>query len=290
MRSVTPMLPLESRMLNRCEHFRQCSSAGQIRPDASSVSAKPKFLSNRSRCSAANSSAGMSTWPNAYFDCSISSCSRTSRYFTPPPHSRSKTLSTLLQEHRDALEPVGDLAGDRREVDAADLLEVGELRDLHAVEQHLPADAPGAERRRLPVVLLEADVVLPRVDAARLEAVEIDLLHFVGRRLEDHLVLVVLEQAVRVLAEAAVVGPARRLHVGDAPRLGPEHAEQRLGMRGAGADLEVERLLQQAAVRGPERRQLEDEVLEGHAACRITRDGEGREARGRISTSSPDAS
>ena len=170
-----------------------------------------------------------------------------------------------LQEHRDALEAVGDLAGDRGEVDAADLLEVGELRDLQAVEHHLPADAPGAQRRRLPVVLFEPDVVLPRVDAARLEAVEIQLLHFVGRRLEDHLILVVLEQPVRVLAEPAVVGPPRRLHVGDAPRLRPEHAEERLRVRGAGAHFEIERLLQQAAVRGPERRQLEDEVLKGHA-------------------------
>ena len=32
MRSVTPTLPLESSRLNRCEHFRQCSSAGRIKP------------------------------------------------------------------------------------------------------------------------------------------------------------------------------------------------------------------------------------------------------------------
>ena len=86
--------------------------------------------------------------------------SRTSRYFTPGAHSRSKTLSTSCSTIANALEPVGQLGRDRREVDAAGLLEVGELRDLHAVEQHLPADAPRAERRRLPVVLLEADVVL----------------------------------------------------------------------------------------------------------------------------------
>ena len=70
-----------------------------------------------------------------------------------------------LEEHRDALEAVGELGRDRRELDAAGLLEVGELGDLHAVEQHLPADAPGAEGRRLPVVLFEADVVHRRIDA-----------------------------------------------------------------------------------------------------------------------------
>ena len=87
-----------------------------------------------------------------------------------------------------------------------------------------------------------------RVDAAGLEAIEIQLLHFVGRGLQDDLILMVLEQTVRVLTEAAVVGPPRGLHVGDAPRLRPEHAEQRFRMRRAGADFEVERLLQQTAV------------------------------------------
>src|SRR5262245_10188387 len=113
-----------------------------------------------------------------------------------------------LQEHGNALEPVRDLAGDRREVEAADLLEVRELGDLEPVEHHLPADAPGAERGRFPIVFLEPDVVLARVDPARLEAVEIELLDLVGRRLEDHLELVMLEQAIRVLSEAAVVRPS----------------------------------------------------------------------------------
>jgi hypothetical protein len=195
-----------------------------------------------------------------------------------------------LQEHRDALEAVGDLAGDRLEIHAAHLLEIGELRDLHAVEQHLPADAPGAERRRLPVVLFEADVVLPRVDAARLEAVEIRLLHFVGRRLENHLELVVLEQPVRVLAEAPVVGPARRLHVATLHGLGPSTRKSVSGCEVPAPTSDVERLLQQAALRGPERRQLENEVLKGHAASRITRDAGGRAARVLTSTSSPGAS
>src|SRR5437868_15285841 len=35
-------------------------------------------------------------------------------------------------------------------------------------------------------------------------------------------------------------------------------------MRGAGADLEIERLLQQAAMRGPEGGQLENEILKSH--------------------------
>ena len=51
----------------------------------------------------------------------------------------------ILQRHREPFEAVGQLDRDRRQVDPAGLLEVGELRDLLAVEEHLPADTPCAE-------------------------------------------------------------------------------------------------------------------------------------------------
>ena len=73
----------------------------------------------------------------------------------------------ILQVHREPLEAVGDLARHGPAFEAADLLEVGELRDFHAIEPDFPADAPGAERRRLPVVLDETDVVHFRIDADR---------------------------------------------------------------------------------------------------------------------------
>ena len=65
-----------------------------------------------------------------------------------------------LHIHGEALEPVGELARDRRAVEPADLLEIGELRHFHAVAPHFPAQPPGAERRAFPVVLDEADVVV----------------------------------------------------------------------------------------------------------------------------------
>jgi len=125
------------------------------------------------------------------------------------------------------------------------------LRDLQTVEHDLPSDPPGAERRRLPVVLFEPDVVLPRVDAACLKAVEVDLLHVIRRRLQDDLKLVVLEQAVRVLPKPAVVRPPGRLHVRHAPRLRSEHAKQCFRMRRAGAHFQIEGLLQETSVRRP---------------------------------------
>src|SRR4029434_3584655 len=62
-------------------------------------------------------------------------------------------LSTL-QKGADAFEPIGKFDGNGIEVQAAALLEVSELGDLETVEQNLPADTPGAERRRFPGVSL----------------------------------------------------------------------------------------------------------------------------------------
>jgi hypothetical protein len=70
-----------------------------------------------------------------------------------------------LQVHGDAFEAVGDLASDRLAVQAADLLEIGELRDFHAVQPDFPTQAPSAQGRRFPVVLDKADVVDERIEA-----------------------------------------------------------------------------------------------------------------------------
>ena len=125
-------------------------------------------------------------------------------------------------------------------------------RDLHAVEPDFPAEPPGAERRAFPVVLDEADVVqrAGRCRSVR-EAAEIEVLDVGRRRLHDHLELVVVLQAVRVLAVAAILGPARRLDIGRVPRLGPERAQGSRGMEGAGADLDVIGLQDDAALLRP---------------------------------------
>ncbi|MBS1229586.1 MAG: glycyl-tRNA synthetase, alpha subunit [Proteobacteria bacterium] len=50
-----------------------------------------------------------------------------------------------------------------------DGMEVTQFTYFHAVEPDFPAESPGAQCRRLPVVLDEADVVLLEVDAERFE-------------------------------------------------------------------------------------------------------------------------
>ena len=124
-----------------------------------------------------------------------------------------------LQVHGQALQAVGDLAGDGPAVNAADLLEVGELRDLHAVEPDFPAQAPGAQRRVFPVVFDKADVVLLEVKAQRFERAEVELEDVAGRGFEHHLVLVVVLQSVGVFAVAAVFRAATGLHVSCFPGL-----------------------------------------------------------------------
>ncbi len=78
-----------------------------------------------------------------------------------------------LHVHGDTFQAIGQLHGDGVQVEAAELLEIGVLGDLLAVEPHLPAQSPGAQGGALPVVLDEADVVLFALDAQGIQAVEV---------------------------------------------------------------------------------------------------------------------
>ena len=145
-----------------------------------------------------------------------------------------------------------------------DLLEVGELGDLHAVEPHLPAEPPCAQRGRFPVVFHEPYVVVRRVDAEAHEARQIYVLDIEGRGLHDHLELVVVLEPVRVLAVPAVGGPPRRLHVGGIPGFRAEDLEERGRVEGARPHFHVIGLPYHAPPARPEFLQLHDQVLEVH--------------------------
>ena len=186
-----------------------------------------------------------------------------------------------LDVHGQALKAVCDLHGHGSALEAAHLLEVGELRDLHAVEPHLPAKAPCAERGRLPVVLDEAHVMLVRIDADGAEAPQIQVLDVVRAGLHEHLELIVVLQAVGVLAVAAVGGTAAALHVAGAPRVGAQRAQRGGRVVGASAHGAVVRLQNDAALGGPVVLQVHDDVLErgrlraGTSRCRVRGEGFG---------------
>ena len=180
----------------------------------------------------------------------------------------------VLQVHAQALEAVGNLAGNRPAFHAAGLLEIGELGDFHAVQPHFPAQAPGAQGRRFPVVLDKTQVVHQRVDAQRLQRSEIALEQVIGVGLHHHLVLVVALQTVGIFAIAAIGRTAAGLDEGGIPRLRAERAQKGGGMEGAGADLDVERLDQHASLLAPVLVEAQDELLE-----RGCRHGENRRAK-----------
>ncbi len=100
------------------------------------------------------------------------------------------------------------------------------------------------------------------IDAEMAQAFEVEILGVVGRRLPDHLELIIVLQTVGVFPVPAILGAPRRLHIGGLPGLRPEGAQQRRRMRRAGADLHVIGLEDQAAFVGPELLQLEDQRLE----------------------------
>src|SRR5919109_3394537 len=94
-----------------------------------------------------------------------------------------------LQDECEPLEAVRDLGREQVELEPAHLLEVRPLRDFHAVNPDLPAEAPATKGRRLPVVLDEADVVPHEVDAEMGQGFEVVVQDVGRRRLEDDLVL-----------------------------------------------------------------------------------------------------
>jgi hypothetical protein len=106
---------------------------------------------------------------------------------------------------------------------------------FHAVAPDFPAKAPGAERRAIPIVLDEADVVVGEIDADRGEAAQVKLLEIGRARLQDHLILVIMLEPVRVLAVAAVGRAAAGLDVGRLPVVGAEAAQGCGRVEGAGA-------------------------------------------------------
>ena len=168
-----------------------------------------------------------------------------------------------LRVHGDTLEAVGDLDGHGIDLDAAHLLEVRKLRDLHAIEPDLPAKAPGAERRTLPVVLDKADVMVVGVQANGGQRTQVELLGIDRRGLDEHLELIVVLHAVGVLAVAAVGGTAAGLRIAGAPLGGTERAQRGRGMEGTGTDLGVIGLHNDAALLAPVLLEAQDDVLEG---------------------------
>ncbi|KPW22529.1 Uncharacterized protein ALO83_04865 [Pseudomonas cannabina pv. alisalensis] len=168
-----------------------------------------------------------------------------------------------LLVHRQTLEAVSDFAGDRVALQAADLLEVGELRDFHAVEPDFPAQPPGAQSRRFPVVFDKTHVMHQRIEADVFERAQVQFLEVVRVRLENHLKLVVMLQAVRILAVTAVSRATAWLYVSGIPGFRAYGAQKRGSVERAGAYFHIVGLKYHATLFCPVLLEGEDQVLEG---------------------------
>ena len=176
-----------------------------------------------------------------------------------------KDTLDALQVHCEALEAVGNLSGDRATLEAADLLEVGELRHLHPVQPDLPAEAPCAQGRGLPVVFDEPNVVHEGVDTDCAQRPEVQLLDIEGRRFYGYLVLVVVLQAKRVVAVTTVCRPPAGLYVGRRPGLGTDRAQKSCRVKRPCAHFHVVRLQDDAASFCPVLLELQNQVLKAQA-------------------------
>ena len=92
---------------------------------------------------------------------------------------------------------------------------------------------------------------------------EVEVLEVRRARLDEHLVLVVVLEPVRVLAVAPVGGPARGLDVGRGPGARAQRPQRRGRVEGARAHLHVVGLQDRAALRGPVGLEAQDDLLEG---------------------------
>ena len=165
--------------------------------------------------------------------------------------------------HRQPLKPVGQLARDRGAIKPANLLEIGELAHFHTVTPDLPAQTPGAQCGRFPIILDKADIMHAHVDADGFETAKIEILQIGRAGFDQDLKLIVMLQPVGVFAIAPIGRAARGLHIGRGPRLWPQRAQRGGRVKRACAHFHIIGLQHGAALRGPIGLQPDDDLLKG---------------------------
>ena len=94
------------------------------------------------------------------------------------------------------------------------------------------------------------------------KAFKIDILTIDRRRFDDNLKLIIVLQAIGILAVPPVTRTAAGLHIGGAPRLRPQCPERGRRVKGARAHLDIIRLQKGTALFGPESLERQDHLLE----------------------------
>ena len=152
------------------------------------------------------------------------------------------------------------------DVYAAHLLEISKLCDFHAVEPDFPAETPGTQCRRFPVVFDKADIVFSRVEAQYFQTLQIQFLDIVRARFADDLELMMLIQPVRIIAITAIGRTAGRFDVCDVPWFRSQRTQERRRIHCTCPFFYIIRFLDDAALGGPKFLQSEAHFLKVHVA------------------------
>ena len=169
--------------------------------------------------------------------------------------------------HRQTFEAVGQLSRDGLAVVPANLLEVGELADFHAIAPDFPAQPPSAQCRAFPVIFDKANVVEIHVDPNRFQAAKIEILKIGRRRFDQNLKLVVMLQPVRVFAIAAIGRATGGLNISRGPRLFAQSTQCRCRVERPCADFHVIGLQNRAPCPGPVGLEPEQDFLKTLRLC-----------------------
>ncbi len=168
-----------------------------------------------------------------------------------------------LHVHGQPLKPVGQFTRHRSAIMPSNLLEIGELRDLHAVAPDFPSKAPGTQGRALPIILYKTNIVQTPVDADGIQRAKISIDEVVRRWLKDHLELIVMLQPIGVLTVAAIRRTTAGLDESRIPAVRSERSKRSGRVEGTGSHLEVIRLQYDAAALTPVALERKNDVLEG---------------------------
>src|SRR5271156_3844723 len=87
--------------------------------------------------------------------------------------------------------------------------------------------------------------------AKRAQALKIDVLDVVGRRFQDHLILEVVLQTIRIFTVSSIGWSAARISASHKPWLWTEHSQEGAGAHGGGALFKIEGLHDDASLLVP---------------------------------------
>ena len=170
-----------------------------------------------------------------------------------------------LDIHSQTFQTVGNFYSNRFYVKATNLLEVGELGNFHTVQPNFPTQAPSAQGGRFPVIFYKADVMFFLTNAKFSQALEIQVLDIFRRGFHDYLVLVMLEQTVRVVTITTVSRTTGRFNISDVPRFRTKYTQEGGGVHSARTFFYVIGLTNNAILFSPEVLQLQNHCLQIHS-------------------------